>query len=156
MKDDLSLMWTCFLADQPNLVVEDLLMQFRISKRDGLDLKKRIVNGVDPWPILEKSHDERDLMHLSDKINLQFLIEATECITNKQFDNLRDQAVSLGILHSPPDHLVRGQDLFDKGLRGPEIGQMMATLRKLQLDGVLSSKKNALMYVDKRHVDASE
>ncbi len=52
------------------------------------------------------------------------------------------------MLDGPLEKLLAGKDLLSLGLKqSPEMGVMMAAVRKAQLDGVLTTRAEALQWI---------
>ena len=144
---DAAMMWTSAMADMSLSEGEMLLNALNIKRFDGIDMHSLILNGMKNWGILLSAKTNADLFRLSDQIELEYLIRVSENIGGENLCLLRDKIIKLGISKKAPPRLLRGQDLFDIGYRGPEIGKAMSMIRDLQLDGHIRSKEEALTHL---------
>jgi len=67
------------------------------------------------------------------------------------------RASQLGVLDGPLEKLLSGKDLLALGLQqSPEMGVMMAAVRKAQLDGVLTTRAEALRWIQQSFDEESK
>ena len=133
--------WLHAVSDEAALRTLDALRVVRISgypTRDRLMAARAQLHH----PFATDAH----LRWLSDAAEVALTLCLHESITGTATAAARAQAATLGVLHEPPEPMIKGRDLIAAGLArpGPELGVMVRAWYERQLSGEVSSRDEAL------------
>lgn len=118
------------------------LERLGLHKLEGYAVRRELLRAHDAAdaPI----DTDRDLRWLSDRSEVLLGLARRHAKGHDVAPALTRAAV-LGVLRSPPEPLVRGQDLADIGVApGPEMGRRLRKVYEAQLDGTVSNRTEAL------------
>lgn len=122
-----------------------LLKRFKIIRPGGVAVRKITLALADRLP-LESPPTDTVLRHLSEVAPMPWILAVASAL-EPQLDHgiLEKKCLELGLMDGPLATLLNGQDFQDAGIApGPGMGSAIHALRKAQLDGVLSSRGQAL------------
>lgn len=112
-----------------------------VQRRAGYPLRKSIekAKAASHMPI----ETDADLRHLSAKSEVLLMLALHHALGAKDVPLTR--AAELGVLRSAPERLLTGRQLGELGVKpGPEMGQLLAQIYRLQLDGEIRTVDEAL------------
>ena len=123
----------------------ELLARFKIARPGGVPVRKFTLALGRFLPLNNPPRDS-DLRHLAEVGPLSWIVAVASAVD----PDLDSQALSkrcdeLGVADGALPALLRGPDLQEAGISpGPQMGRIMQALRKVQLDGGLSNREEAL------------
>jgi hypothetical protein len=125
-----------------------LLARFKIIRPGGVPVRKITLALAGRLPLNTPPTDSV-LRHLSELAPMAWILAVASALEPQlNHGNLEKKCEDLGLMGGPLPSLLRGQDLQDAGISpGPEMGKTILALRKVQLDGVLSSRDQALNWL---------
>jgi hypothetical protein len=125
-----------------------LLARFKIIRPGGVPVRKITLALAGRLPLNTPPTDSV-LRHLSELAPMAWILAVASALEPQlNHGNLEKKCEDLGLMGGPLPSLLKGQDLQDAGISpGPEMGKTILALRKVQLDGVLSSRDQALNWL---------
>jgi hypothetical protein len=125
-----------------------LLARFKIIRPGGVPVRKITLALADRLPLKDPPTDSV-LRHLSELAPMAWILAVASALDPQlNHGSLEKKCEDLDLMGGPLPTLLKGQDLQDAGISpGPEMGKAILALRKVQLDGVLSSRDQALNWL---------
>lgn len=143
-----SLMLAVWLRDDTQ--VEPTLDRLWLHKVGGYNVRKQVLAQVahrgDPVD------SDAALRHLSVHVELDLALRLRQAIQPEgPWEEPRQRAEALGVLHEPPPPLLQGRDFLAHGVaRGPEMGRWVRRAYQEQLDGVFTTREEADAWAEQR------
>lgn len=124
------------------------LVRFKIIRPGGVPVRKITLALADRLPLKTPPTDSV-LRHLSELAPMAWILAVASALDPQlNHGSLEKKCEDLGLMGGPLPSLLKGQDLQEAGISpGPEMGKAILALRKVQLDGVLSSRDQALNWL---------
>jgi tRNA nucleotidyltransferase/poly(A) polymerase len=123
----------------------ELLARFKISRPGGVPVRKFTLALGRFLPLNNPPRDS-ELRHLAEVGPMSWILAVASAV-DPALDSraLSRRCDELGVSGGPLPSLLRGPDLQEAGISpGPQMGRIMQALRKVQLDGGLSNREEAL------------
>jgi len=122
--------------------------RLKIEKPGGIPVRRIALGLAEQLPLSSSPSDSR-LRHLVEVCELSWVLAAAKAWTpGLDVEACFRRGQELGIGQAPLPVLLRGSDLEEQGIQqGPEMGVMMRAARKAQLDGVFSTRPEALAWL---------
>lgn len=142
----LALMLGALLHLLPEPSAATALDRLRVHSRLRYPLRDRVLGAVRAWPEILAGPDDSTLRRLAEAHELALVCRVCWAATGSPTARaaLR-RSESLGIATAPLPALIGGRELQRLGLApGPAMGQLLATIRRAQLDGRVGTVQQAL------------
>lgn len=149
MGRQVALMLLGWLHPADATAVERTLDRLAIHTLLGYPARDRVLSSHAAWG--HPLETDADLRHLSAVAEVEVTAIAARVAAGVAPEPVLARAAALGVLHEPPPPLVLGRDLVKAGVRpGPEMGRWLKQAYRLQLDGTLSTREEALAWLERR------
>ena len=125
--------------------------RYKVERSAGIPVRRIALGLADVLPISVPPTDTQ-IRNLAECCDFEWALSvAWAWQDGLDWRSAWQRASELNVLNGPLAKLLSGKDLLSLGLeQGPEMGVMMAAVRKAQLDGVLSTREQALGWIQKR------
>ncbi len=136
------------------------LDRLNLHTLDGYDVRRQVLGitaqHLKPgmWFKTKEVVGDGAFRRLAQKVDLELLarLAKSDCLGREpgQFnceamDWFLDRARSLGVEHQPPKPLLLGRHLLELGVKpGPRMGEILAAVYELQLDGAVTTLEDAV------------
>jgi tRNA nucleotidyltransferase/poly(A) polymerase len=144
----LCVMIAVLLAHMPETRRNAFFSRLKIERPGGIAIRRIALRLLLELPLEAPPSDSR-LRHLAEICRLSWALAVAAALT-PQLDSAASlkRGVALGLSDGPLPSLLGGRDLGAAGIpQGPEMGVMMRAARKAQLDGVFSTRPEALTWL---------
>lgn len=144
-----ALMLSAMLHNAGRGQIEASLDRLGIHKLYGYPVRKRLLEVIPRIPSLTSTAEDRTLRRLADETELQLAALAAFAASGHReaMQNL-DRAARLGVSLESLPTLLTGSDLRKHGVdAGPRMGEIMRSVRDAQIEGELSDKPGALIWL---------
>ena len=144
-----SLMLATLLHQADAAQTEACLDRLNLHKHHGFPVRKRVLELTQSWTDVAKSASDAVLRRLADHTELALLTEVAAAVTGgtAALQNL-DRAVHMGISTEPMPVLLKGRDLTSLGVeQGPSMGEAMRAVRHAQIEGQVSDREEAIVWL---------
>lgn len=142
----LALMWGCLVHRLDPAQAEALLDRLRIHSTRGYPLRARVLGAVASWPTVMGPLDDTALRTLAEQQHLALVLRIALAVgAGDQPRRSLERAVALGIADQALPALIGGRQLAPLGVKpGPGMGELLAQIRRAQLQGEVASASDAL------------
>ena len=154
VESDVCNFWVVLLSQSPKDTIEGILDTLDIQTRMGYPLRTNIILAHQHYALLCQDCTNAELNQAAESLPIQQLchIAAAICpMASAQIKRNQDRAMSLGILNLPMPILITGGLLAKNGYRGKQIGEILKSIRMLQIQEKIRTGEEALLYAQSHH-----
>ncbi|MEE2751825.1 MAG: hypothetical protein VX519_10375 [Myxococcota bacterium] len=155
LSDDASrrvLLVSVLLSPLKETAATRVLDRLCLHRWDGHPLRRPVLSVISelqrPLPVTDTA-----LRKASERVGLEVFLRVWEALRPAEggWDALM-RAQEIGVAAGSLPELVRGEDLLALGFEpGPQVGAALKLVREAQLEGRLSSREDALVWIRNRH-----
>ncbi|NOY27103.1 MAG: CCA tRNA nucleotidyltransferase [Oligoflexia bacterium] len=141
----LALMLATLLHGLDPALAELALDRLRVHSRSRYPLRVRVLGAIAGWAAIAEGPDDTCLRALAEHEDLGLLCRVAWAVSGALSSPALRRARQLGVDSAPLPILVRGRDLHQLGiLPGPKMGELLANLRRAQVEGRVQDQAQAL------------
>jgi len=135
-------------------IAEDILTRLKFSNKQKKNICTAVKNHM-KFAHVDKMKKSKLLRLISEEtFPLQLELHRIDCISShKMLDNyvfLLDKLLEINNTPQLPPPLINGHDLIKLGFTaGPQLGKILNEIRDLQLEGIITSRENAVSFAEK-------
>lgn len=122
-----------------------------------------VKNHMNPFQLWQSKADDSAILRLSTRVNIEWLCRLVLADSNgrKNLESERigrevvawllEKSERLQVLNGPPTPLISGKDVVALGIQpGPDVGEFLTAIFNQQLKGKLTTREDALAYLEKK------
>ncbi len=142
----LALMLGCLLHRLDPTPAEALLDRLRVHSSRGYPLRARVLGALSTWRAAREALDDTALRSLAEEQHLSLVLRIAMAVDEgEQPGRSLERARALGVADQPLPVLIGGRQLGELGVPpGPRMGELLAQIRRAQLQGEVASAHDAL------------